>query len=111
MQVFIASLVGELSLQWINPGHHRVRLFIRSLFHLHTRKDFKVTDVCLRCGDERIYRRPFFSEFAFLLKYRSMPGTKTIPWWMHKFQANTMSEDSIPYAIVSVSYDGLCKHL
>ena len=30
MQVFIASLVGELSLQWINPGHHRVRLFIGS---------------------------------------------------------------------------------
>ena len=35
-----------------------------------------VTDVCLRCGDERIYRRSFFSEFAFLLERRSMPGTK-----------------------------------
>ena len=23
-QVFIASLVGELSLQWINPGHHHL---------------------------------------------------------------------------------------
>ena len=61
--------------------------------------------------DERIYRRSFFSEFAFLLKYRSMPGAKTIPWWMHKFMANTMSKDSIPYVVVSVSYDGLCKHL
>ena len=29
-QVFIASLVGELSHQWINPGHHRIRLFIGS---------------------------------------------------------------------------------
>ena len=29
MQVFIASLVGELSLQWINPGH-RVHLSIGS---------------------------------------------------------------------------------
>ena len=27
-QVFIASVVGELSLQSINPGYHRVRLFI-----------------------------------------------------------------------------------
>ena len=71
----------------------------------------KVTDVCLRCGDERIYRQSFFSEFAFLLEYRSMPGEKTIPWWMHKFMANTMSEDSNSYAIVSVSYDGLCKRL
>ena len=23
---------------------------------LHTQKDFKVTDVCLRCGDKRIYQ-------------------------------------------------------
>ena len=30
MQVFIASLVGELRFQWISPGHHRVRLFIGS---------------------------------------------------------------------------------
>ena len=30
MQVFIASLVGELNLQLINPGNHRVRLFIGS---------------------------------------------------------------------------------
>ena len=30
MQVFIALLVGELTLQWINPGHHRVPLFIGS---------------------------------------------------------------------------------
>ena len=29
-QVCIASLVGELSLQWIHPGHHLVRLFIGS---------------------------------------------------------------------------------
>ena len=29
-QVFVASLVGELSLQWIHPGHHRVRLCIGS---------------------------------------------------------------------------------
>ena len=28
MQVFIASMVDELSLQLINPGHHSVRLFI-----------------------------------------------------------------------------------
>ena len=47
-----------------------------SLFHLHTRKDIKVTDVCLRCGDERIYRQSFISEFAFLLEHRSMPGAK-----------------------------------
>ena len=114
MQVFIDSLVGELSLQWMNPGHHCVRLFIGStkiLFHLHTLKDFKVTDVCLRRGDERIYRRSFFSEFSFFLEHRSMPGTKTIPWWMHKLMANTMSKDPIPYSIVSVSYDGLCKRL
>ena len=30
MQVFITSLVGKLSLPWINPGHYRVRLFIGS---------------------------------------------------------------------------------
>ena len=29
-QVFIASLMGELSLQWINPGHQCGRLFIGS---------------------------------------------------------------------------------
>ena len=52
-----------------------------------------------------------FSECAFLLEHRSMAGTKPIPWWMRKFMANTMSEESIPYAIVSVSYDGLCKRL
>ena len=28
MQVFNASLVGELSLQWINPGNHHVWLFM-----------------------------------------------------------------------------------
>ena len=114
MQVFIASLLGKLSLQWINPGHHRVRLFIGStkiFVSSPYTKDFKVTDVCLRCGDERIYRRSFFSEFAFLLEHRNMSGTNTIPWWMHKFMANTMGEDSIPYTIVSVSYDGLCKRL
>ena len=58
MQVFIASLVGDLSRQWINPGHHSVRLSIgiqKCLFHLHTRKDSKVTDICLCCGDKRIY--------------------------------------------------------
>ena len=38
-------------------------------------------------------------------------GQKTLPWWMHKFMANTMSKDSILYAVVSVSYDGLCKRL
>ena len=38
-------------------------------------------------------------------------GKKTVPWWMHKFMANTMSQDSIPYIVVSVSYDGLCKRL
>ena len=38
-------------------------------------------------------------------------GKKTIPWWMHKFMANTMSQDSIPYVVVSVRYDGLCKRL
>ena len=38
-------------------------------------------------------------------------GKKTIPWWMHKFMANTMSHDSISYIIVSVRYDGLCKRL
>ena len=30
MLVFIASLAGELSLPWINPGRHRVHLFIGS---------------------------------------------------------------------------------
>ena len=30
MQAFIAFLVSELTLQWINPGHHRVPLFIGS---------------------------------------------------------------------------------
>ena len=30
---------------------------------------------------------------------------------MNKFMANTMSEDSNPYVVVSVSYDGLCKRL
>ena len=41
-----------------------------------------------------------------------MPREKTIPWWMHKFMANTMSQDSIPCAVVSVSYDDLiCKRL
>ena len=30
MQVFIALLVSELTLQWVNPGHHRVPLFIGS---------------------------------------------------------------------------------
>ena len=38
-------------------------------------------------------------------------GEKTIPWWMHRFMANTMSQNSIPYVIVLVSYDGLCKCL
>ena len=114
MQVFIALLVGKLRRQWIYPGHHRVRLSIGStkiFVHLHTRKDSKVTDVCLRCGDERIYQRSFFNEVAFLLKHRSMPGEKPIPWWMHKFIANTMSQDSIPYVVASVRYDGLCKRL
>ena len=95
MQVFIALLVGELSRQWINPGNHHVRLSIgstkKSLFHLPTQKDSKVTDVCLCCGDERIYRRSFFSEFAFLLEQTSLPEEKTILWCMHKFMANTMS--------------------
>ena len=40
-----------------------------------------------------------------------MPGANTIPWWMYKFMANTMSEDLILYAVVSVTYDGLCKRL
>ena len=30
MQVFIALLVGELTLPWINPGHHHISLFIGS---------------------------------------------------------------------------------
>ena len=30
MQVFIVLLVGELILWWINPGNHRVSLFIGS---------------------------------------------------------------------------------
>ena len=30
MQLFIALLVSELTLQWINPGHHHVSLFIGS---------------------------------------------------------------------------------
>ena len=34
MQVFITLVVSELTLQWINPGHHRVPLFIRSLKNL-----------------------------------------------------------------------------
>ena len=58
MQVFITLLVGELTLQWINPGHQRVPLLIGSskiLFHRHTQVGFWVTDICLRCGDERIY--------------------------------------------------------
>ena len=50
--VFIASLVSELSLQWINPRNHSVRLFIESTKISHTRKDIKVTDVCLRCGED-----------------------------------------------------------
>ena len=29
-QVFITLLVGELTFQWITPGHHRVPLFIGS---------------------------------------------------------------------------------
>ena len=29
-QVFIALLVGELTLQWTNPEHHRVPLFTGS---------------------------------------------------------------------------------
>ena len=77
MQVFIVSLMGELSLQCINPGHHRVCLFIgstKSLFQIHTRKDFKVTDVYLCCGDEIIYRQLFCSVFSFLLEHRSMFG-------------------------------------
>ena len=76
MQIFIASLVGELSLQWINPGHHRVRLFIGSTKIFVSSPYTKGTDVCLRCGDERIYRQSFFSEFAFLYEHRNMPGAK-----------------------------------
>ena len=41
----------------------------------------------------------FSVNLPFLLEHKSMPGTKTLPWWMHKFMANTMSKDSIPYAI------------
>ena len=55
-----------------SPVHREYKNLCR--FHLHTRKDSKVTDVCLRCGDERIYRHSFFSEFAFLLEQRSTPG-------------------------------------
>ena len=35
-QVFTASLVGKLSIQWINPGNHRVRLFIGNTNIFHT---------------------------------------------------------------------------
>ena len=28
--IFITSMVGEVSLQWIHPGHHHVHLFIGS---------------------------------------------------------------------------------
>ena len=48
---------------------------------------------------------PFFSSTEACL------GQNYIPWWMYKFMANTMSKDPIPYVIVSVSYDGLCKRL
>ena len=111
MQAFIASLVGELSLQWINPGHHRVCLFIvstKSLFHLPTRMDFKVTDVCLHCGDENIYRQSFSVNFPSFSNTETCLGQKLyLGGCTHSWQ----TQHSIPYAVLSVSYDGLCKHL
>ena len=69
-------------------------------------------DICLHCGDERIYdnfssmKSPFF-----WITEEYLWRKKTIPWWMHKFMVNTMSKNSTPYVIVSESYDGLCKRL
>ena len=40
MLIFIALLVSELTLQRINPGHHRVPLFIGSLNIFHTQVGF-----------------------------------------------------------------------
>ena len=84
MQVSIASLVGELSLQWINPEHHRVRLFMEStkiFVSSPCRKRFQKlqTFVYTVVTKEYSYRQSFFSEFSFLLEHRSMPGAKTIP--------------------------------
>ena len=98
-----------------NPGHHRVRLFIGSkknicFISIHERisklQTFVYVAVTKEFTDDR-----FSVNFPSFSNTEACPGGETIPWWMHKFMTNTMSEDSIPYAIVSVSYDGLCKCL
>ena len=114
MQVFIVTLVGELSCQWINPGHHRVRLSMgvqKSCFiSIHEKIPKLLMFVYIAVTKEFTNDRfsvnlPSFSNKEACLR------KKTIPRWMHKFMANTMSQDSIPYIVVSVSYNGLCKHL
>ena len=55
VQVFITFLIGELTLQWINPRYHCVPLSIGSsqiFVHFNTQVGCRVTDVCLHCGDE-----------------------------------------------------------
>ena len=37
------------------------------------------------------------------------PWAKPIPWWIHEYMVNTMSQESTLHAVVSVSYGGLCK--
>ena len=112
MQVFIVLLVGELTLWWINPGHHRVPLFIGSS---------KILVSSLYTGGFLSYGRlftlrwrknlwwSFFNEFAFLPDHRRILLAKAIPWWIHKFMVNTMSKDSTSYAIVSVRYVSACR--
>ena len=102
----------NLTVQWINPGYRRVRLFIRSSKILvsspYTEGFVSYRHLFMLWW---IKRQSFFSELAFLLGHRSIPQTKPISWWIHKSIANTMSQDSMPYAVVSVSNDGLCKCL
>ena len=116
-QVFIASLVGELSREWINPDKSwesscsPVHREYKSLCFISIHKKIpKLQTFVYVAVTKEFTDQSFFSEFAFLLEQRSMPG-KTIPWYMHKLMANTMSQDSIPYVVVSVSYNGLCKRL
>jgi len=93
----------SLPLQWINPKHQCVCLFIRSSKILVSSPYFKVTDVCLYCSDDGIGDN-FCYEFAFHLKHINVPYEKLYLGGCTNIE-NTMSKDSTWYAFHS-SRDG-----
>ena len=71
------------------------------MLHLHTWKDYWVTDISSHCGDKRIYIQ---SSWIHLPSQTWRAKNYTLV--DSQIQANTMSQDSTPYAIVSVGYNG-----